>query len=169
MDYCIRGHEQIPENVYVRKNGKKYCMACRRDRPFSTEGNICRVCHLPKPPVIPGNGTICKECNIELTAWRNSQPEARKRRADAEAGRRAFVINNYGGKCACCGESRFMFLQIDHINDDGYLHKKILKGKLSKWLHGKWRKAGIWPEGFQILCANCHQAKTQFGECPCRK
>ena len=170
MDYCIHGHEKTPENTYTRQDGRRYCLACRRvgNIKFGFEDNICRECRQPKPPVIPGNGTICRECNIKNTAWRNSQPEARNRRSKAESERRTFVINHYGGKCACCTEARLIFLQIDHINDDGYKHKRILKGKLAKWLHGQWRKTGIWPDDFQILCANCHQAKTQLGRCPCQ-
>jgi len=170
MDYCLYGHELRPENVYVRKNGKSYCMACRRvgNTKFGFEDNICRECRKPKPPVMPGNGTICHGCNIKNTAWRNSQPEARAKRSKRQAERREFVITHYGGKCNCCQESRLIFLQIDHINDDGYLHRKTFKGVIHKWIHGQWRKTGIWPDGFQILCANCHMAKTNFGRCPCQ-
>ena len=36
------------------------------------------------------------------------------------------VIEKYGGKCACCGESRLGFLTISHVNNDGAAHKRAL-------------------------------------------
>lgn len=58
-----------------------------------------------------------------------------------------------------------MFLQFDHINGGGNLHRaqeKITGGNgLAVWLkrHG-------WPAGFQTLCANCNLTKHLLGECP---
>jgi hypothetical protein len=43
------------------------------------------------------------------------------------------IIDAYGGKCQCCGESIFEFLSIDHIHNDGAQERKIKK----KW---NWRK-----------------------------
>ena len=173
INYCIRGHELIPENVYVRKNGHSYCLACRRtgNTKYGFENNICRECKQNKPPVMPGNGTICKECNIKLVDWRNKQPQAKIRYAKREADRRKVIVDHYDGKCACCGEDRYIFLQIDHINNDGHSHRKMLKGRaIYKWICTQFARTGIWPEGFQILCANCNFAKslTLVKKCPCQ-
>jgi hypothetical protein len=173
INYCIRGHELIPENIYIRKNGHSYCLACRRtgNTKYGFEDNICRECKLPKPPVMPGNGTICKECNKKLVAWRKSQPEAKNRISARGAERRKIVINHYGGKCTCCGESRYIFLQIDHIDNDGALHRKLIKNVgLTRWVFAQWRKTGIWTDGLQVLCANCNYAKSQspVKKCPCQ-
>jgi hypothetical protein len=32
---------------------------------------------------------------------------------------RAELIAAYGGRCACCGESESIFLDLDHVNNDG--------------------------------------------------
>jgi hypothetical protein len=72
------------------------------------------------------------------------------------------VIAAYGGFCACCGETEIRFLQMDHINNDGAAHRKEIKIQLSTWL-----KQQGYPEGFQVLCANCNFAKhTNGGTCP---
>lgn len=80
--------------------------------------------------------------------------------------RRLMILQHYGGsppRCACCGEQEPKFLEIDHINNDGYAHRKqIGKGRL---MH-EWLIKNNYPEGFQILCANCNHAKGNYGECP---
>lgn len=72
------------------------------------------------------------------------------------------VINHYGGKCACCGETHIEFLEIDHIDGGGKQHREKLNfHNLAFWL-----KANKYPKGFQILCANCHKAKSWNRVCP---
>ena len=73
--------------------------------------------------------------------------------------RRAVLIA-YGGKCVRCGESRFGCLELDHINDDGKLHRKQMKEdgfrNFTQWLY---RKNYLNDPRLQILCANCHSLK----------
>lgn len=84
-----------------------------------------------------------------------------RQRAVRRANRKK-VIDAYGGKCACCGEAETAFLTIDHVNDDGAQHRRELPQlKLYVWLI-----AQGFPEGFQILCANCNMAKGIEGMCP---
>lgn len=72
------------------------------------------------------------------------------------------AIAAYGGFCACCGETEPRFLQIDHLNNDGAAHRKEIKIQLASWL-----KQQGYPDGFQVLCANCNFAKhTNGGTCP---
>lgn len=75
----------------------------------------------------------------------------------------------YGGYvCACCGESERAFLSLDHVNNDGFAHRRAALGKnygasgLYMWL----RKNG-YPAGFQVLCMNCNYGKRMNGGvCP---
>ena len=74
----------------------------------------------------------------------------------------------YGGnppKCACCAETTIQFLAVDHINNDGAEHRKREKiaGGTSMYL---WLIRKEFPKGFQILCHNCNQAKSFYGNCP---
>lgn len=72
------------------------------------------------------------------------------------------VISHYGGKCACCGESVFEFLSIDHINGDGRKHREQIKTQdICDWL-----RKNKYPEGFRVLCFNCNCAIGFHGYCP---
>lgn len=71
------------------------------------------------------------------------------------------MIEAYGGRCVCCGETAYEFLTIDHINgrkrgetSGGHLLYIRLKGK-------------GWPrDNFRLLCLNCNFAIGKFGYCP---
>lgn len=75
------------------------------------------------------------------------------------------VFEHYGAKCTCCGESTFEFLSIDHTNNDGAKHRKVIGNSIYRWLI----KHNFPKEGFQILCFNCNMAKEFFGICPHKK
>jgi hypothetical protein len=70
-------------------------------------------------------------------------------------------ITHYGAACACCGESTYEFLVIDHINGGGNKQRKEGITKISRWLI-----ANNFPEGFRILCHNCNSALGAYGYCP---
>lgn len=70
--------------------------------------------------------------------------------------------SNNSLKCACCGESIFEFLTIDHINGGGNKHRKSFSGSFYEWL-----KKNDFPEGYQVLCYNCNCGKrVNRGICP---
>jgi hypothetical protein len=75
------------------------------------------------------------------------------------------VLEHYGNKCACCGESTREFLAIDHIRGGGHRHLKTLKRATIYY----WLKQNNYPDGFQILCHNCNCAKGFYGSCPHKK
>lgn len=85
-------------------------------------------------------------------------------RADYFKKVRVEVVEKYGGKCVCCGETQFEFLCFDHINNDGSEHRKAVKHSMALWL----KKSGF-PSNFQILCFNCNNAKQYSGGCPHRR
>ncbi len=76
------------------------------------------------------------------------------------------VLEHYGRKCVCCGESEVKFLAIDHKNDDGYEHRKTLGGTGGGSIIVAWIVKNGFPDMFQILCHNCNMAKGIYGECP---
>ncbi len=72
------------------------------------------------------------------------------------------VLNHYSRVCVCCGEKDTRFLSVDHINGGGLKHRR--ESKIScMW---RWLIDNEFPEGFQILCHNCNQAKYHYGKCP---
>ena len=52
--------------------------------------------------------------------WALNNPEKKKENHKRARDKlRALVIEHYGDRCSCCGESEIKFLAIDHINNDG--------------------------------------------------
>lgn len=74
------------------------------------------------------------------------------------------VLVHYGGdppKCACCGESEYRFLTIDHINNDGYKEGHKRSHIFSQL------KRNNYPKGYQVLCYNCNCGRAHNnGVCP---
>jgi hypothetical protein len=85
--------------------------------------------------------------------------------AEYRASLRAEMHEAYGNACACCGEKEPLFLQLDHIFNDGHLDRK--ENKTSAKLWAKLKKQG-WPKDrYQLLCANCNFGKAMNGGiCP---
>ena len=81
---------------------------------------------------------------------------------------RQLVINEYGGKCVCCGESEPKFLALDHINNDGAEHRRsIFTGRYKGGNIVNWIIKNNYPKDIlQILCHNCNMSKGHWGYCP---
>lgn len=82
---------------------------------------------------------------------------------------RDLVFAHYGESCACCGEAERMFLSIDHIANDGAVHRRSLKGQIGKGGSSffDWLVRTSFPDGFQTLCRNCNWGKhANGGVCP---
>ena len=97
--------------------------------------------------------------------WSEKYPERYKEcKRNADRRVRAEAVEVYGGKCQCCGETEYLFLELDHIHGNGRAHRREIKrAGASYWRW--WRKQG-WPPGLRVLCANCHAAITIQGACP---
>jgi hypothetical protein len=121
----------------------------------------------------------CDRQKLAARRWRSRNPDtvnAQKRRFYAahkaeiirrETDRylmfRTSALLAYGWKCACCGEDRYEFLSIDHVNGGGTRARKTQGGgsRLYRWLADH-----NYPEGFQVLCHNCNMSKGCYGYCP---
>lgn len=82
--------------------------------------------------------------------------------------KRSHCLTHYGGnpsKCACCGETINEFLTIDHIDNNGYKHRKKIGSGIGFFY---WLIKNNFPENFQVLCFNCNcgRAKTKDKICP---
>lgn len=77
------------------------------------------------------------------------------------------MIEAYGGKCACCGETESLFLQLDHIHNDGAAERRLERVNSGGIFWARLKKRG-WPKGrHQLLCANCNFGKfMNKGVCP---
>lgn len=109
----------------------------------------CIACGKPAKP----GGASCDAC-LERQARRHH-------------GARAACFDHYGRRCNCCGESEPLFLCFDHVQNDGFAHRKDDRraSNIAMWL-----KARNMPDGFQTLCFNCNQGKRlNGGVCPHKK
>lgn len=106
----------------------------------------CPKCKFTKADhEFPGNGENCSQCRSEQ--YKETQRATRKA-----------VLDLLGGRCACCGETEYVFLDLDHVDDDGASDRKGKRG-------ATWRLALQDPDRFQVLCRNCNWAKFRGG-CP---
>ncbi len=62
--------------------------------------------------------------------------------------------------CNNCGEQETEVLCIDHINGGGNKHEKVRRSPLNRWLINN-----NYPDGFQVLCANCNTRKSKLEYC----
>lgn len=69
------------------------------------------------------------------------------------------VLNHYGGFCAICNQSAFVFLTIDHIGGGGRKHRLAVGNNMYRWLI-----KNRFPPGFRILCWNCNLASSLHGD-----
>jgi hypothetical protein len=101
----------------------------------------------------------CKEARKKT----NKTPLRRARNRRYTLKLRQDVLKAYGSRCACCGETEPIFLEVDHIDNDGAEHRRQLGSKkLYLWL-----KKNDYPDNFQLLCCNCNKGKyLNGGICP---
>jgi len=76
------------------------------------------------------------------------------------------TLSHYAGaldvRCAYCEEADLTVLQLDHINGGGRQQRKEMGlASAGYGFYLKLKKLG-YPEGFQVLCANCNIRK-HFG------
>ena len=77
---------------------------------------------------------------------------------------RILVLAHYCGgapRCSRCSEERIMCLDLHHKNNAGNQHRKTLGHNFGGTRFYQWLKANDFPEGYDVLCANCHAIWTR--------
>ena len=180
-----RKKEQKCQRCGEPSDSKVHCRACRllvkeQQKVWEAAG-LCNQCgkrprqkRCKKCPTCAGYGKTCRTKNrlqglcpkcgqrqpaegFEQCWVCLEQNKAIRQQARLDA------IQAYGGACACCGETTIEFLHVDHKHNDGGKHRKeIGTGGAIHW----WAKKHGYPDTLQVLCANCHNAKSYYGYCP---
>lgn len=114
---------------------------------------------------------LCANCNrckgkYGVCAHIESPRDIKSKAGINQRKRKLHAIKHYGGKCTCCGEDKWPFLEFDHINNDGAACR-IENGKLK--FSVKWLTNHNLLDKLQLLCSNCNMAKMRFGKCPHQK
>lgn len=140
---CAYGHPRTPENTQYLSDGRRRCGPCQRRKQTERRANLSP-----------------EELEVVRYNGRHAVNAARTRMKDT-------IFDHYGRSCACCGESEYAFLAIDHVNGGGNSHRRELSGKKAMGDHlYRWLVKNDFPEGFQTLCFNCNHAKHVLGACP---
>lgn len=165
---CLGCGLNLPSDSFYKANNKsnnnlfRHCKACSSQRSRSRFSRLKRL-------------NLCATCGVAVRRKTSNQCEGCWKRKSARMKTWRIdimrqVIQRYGNKCACCGEERFEFLTIDHINNDGYIERKRKFGGRSK---GGYRfyvqllKLDYIREDLQVLCYNCNCGKARCGgTCP---
>jgi hypothetical protein len=165
---CRKCHEEktidqfpvgcIIKGIEYRRHSCKNCEAARKKDYYNTNIEGIRADQNRKAKL---------RYNSDLKKYRCQSAEwARHYREEY----RNKVLDHYGRKCACCGETTEKFLTVDHVHNDGYIARK-------NKLHGRFVGSGSdiyrwivkhgFPKHFQILCMNCNFGKFMGkGICP---
>jgi len=154
--YNTRNNHQCVKCKTETKDGA-YCEECKIYMKAKDKigyyrhkaNNLCVVCGETKNV----DGVLCSSCAIiNNDKSKNIRKNQKK-----------LVMDHYGNKCFCCGETNIQFLTIDHINNDGYKQDKKTRVVLYRWIINN-----NFPEKmFQIACYNCNCGRAKNnGICP---
>lgn len=154
---------------------------------------LCSDC--PNPRFL--NTTLCEKCREHRSAyhtnrfktdsdfrermlenstrWQKENPQrtreiSSKSKQSRHLACKLEAIAHYGGECACCGESNYQFLTLDHSLGNGKKHREELLGDgraAGSAFTFKLKSLGF-PEveGLRVMCFNCHFATDLWGGCP---
>ena len=152
-------------------DGMSFCMRCRKPKPLDDfKVDPQRKRQIGRGETLSKQCAACRSDNAKFAAKRRAAmtDEAKKQhsieRGIYARGFRLKILEKYGNVCICCGETEIKFLQVDHVNNDGHDHRKEI-GVTAEALY-RWAEAKGFPPTLQVLCANCHAAKSFHGTCP---
>lgn len=155
LNLCVRcGDKRFNGHIRCEKCHLKHLKYNERSKEKAIKNGKCRVCLIENREE---NNSMCALC----------LKKSRDRMNATYSEIRLKCIKNFGGFCVCCGESNQKYLQLDHIHNNGAEHKKNLKE--NNEFYGsfyKWAVKNNYPKDvLQLLCANCHSAKSWHGGC----
>lgn len=108
---------------------------------------------------------LCSRCCKQPSAPEKAQcQDCLDYQVEMRSNLREVVYMAYGNKCSCppCGENRWQFLTLDHINNDGYKYRNNIGHNLISWAH-----QNSCPTTLRLLCANCNTGRARNkGVCP---
>jgi len=188
MKQCKLCKEFKPEEAFWFSEKKRYrtarCDECRhaqtklyRDANREKIAKQVRAWQVNNPEKLTANWRRHLERNPGYTQrvaakWRSDPSNVERHREGMKRRREELkqrVYDAYGGAhCNCCGETMRRFLTMDHIDNDGALHRRTIGGgKPSSRSLYAWLIASGFPPGFQVLCMNCNWGKARNGGvCP---
>lgn len=177
---CKHCQELLPLGNFYKDSSKKdgvgrWCKDCRRlatTPEYKHNSGIRRENErLAKLELLADGKKRCAHCkqvkDLSKFLYRHSsycRPCVLERERNRQRARKLSVVDHYGGRCRCCGETNLEFLAVHHAAGDGGGHRKQLSGGWNSIIG--WIIKNDFPEGFEIFCHNCHHALHSYGYCP---
>lgn len=130
----------------------KYCSKCKLDKSLDDyrfsfgRGNSIQT------------SAYCKDCTRVLNR------DYVRNRAQVIKKKIIFHYSKGSNCCACCGETIYEFLTIDHINGNGRKHRAEIDRRGYEYY--LWIVQNNYPDGLRILCMNCNFSLGMWGYCP---
>lgn len=145
----------------------KRCTICKEDKNRTEFRKAIRK----NRPIGYQLSSRCKPCDRIYWVTRKQDPSFYKKVSSSTKKRltkyRNIVLEYYGNKCSCCKEENYLFLTIDHINNDGYKDLTASGYRYSGMAMYLRLIREKFPKGYQILCFNCNLGKARnSGICP---
>lgn len=151
--------------TYEKRKQDGLCVRCGLVPPEDTKTLClgCKVVYKGYYEKGKADPDYIKKRREESRTWReNNRAYANKRDRTYIKELRNEVFNHYGGACTCCGETCFVFLTLDHVNNDG----KEDRQRAGSTNFYRYIRAQGYPTTVQLLCHSCNQAKRILGYCP---
>lgn len=144
-------------------NAHRYKPYYAKKKRETVDKGLCLDCQEPRITKFYCRPCADKRAAAKAKHWFANHDRNKQMNRNRNAGYRQQILDAYGHICACCGEAEEEFLQIDHINNKGYEHRKNLNMRyIYYWLI----KNNFPKDNFQVLCANCNWGKRRLGYCP---
>jgi hypothetical protein len=155
---CNRVRQRIKKNGYdtgdrSERSKQLICRDCKQEKQIS---DLC-----PDNRCFLGVKSLCKACAAKRMQKSRQKPHSKhkenKRKSDQRL--RTRILNAYGNQCMVCGEKHREFLALDHINNDGAAHKKLLGTRDGYKIYRDVENQGYPKDKYQLLCHNCNVVK----------
>jgi len=135
------------------------CIKCGVERKLSihsdaSRSRFCRPCGFKEHYVGKPKKTEHEKLELKRAYYKKRRQELDAYAMQWKDKRRAEVISALGGKCISCSIEDPIVLNVDHVNNDGKLHRKMCTASFLKMVLEE-SKSGK----FQLLCCNCNWRK----------
>lgn len=154
---------------YIDKNGHKHSKDSRKkSRKKYYEKNKEKILGEAREAYDPEKARAYYKENKQVfkERYERTKDSRNKYAKDDLKDKRSIVFAAYGNKCVCCGEAHWEFLTVDHISNNGREHRKNNPTASSGVGFYRWIIKNNFPSDLQLLCANCHIAKSRGIICP---
>ncbi len=150
--------------IHTIKKNSEQCNSCDRILDENNQFNfhkinktsLCKFCTIKK-------GRKHKNIEDRIIKYRSLQ-QRRKENKAYTLNIRQKLIEGYGSRCECCGESEYMFLTIDHINNDGASERKQFSNNMNKF-YRMLINSNYPRDNYRLLCYNCNCCRGSYGKC----